>query len=76
MSVRHVPASHPVLRQMPTPTTVTEPSRPEISNFNDRIDYLAFVVAQLPDRALTVAQRDRIRIVARELHRRAGDACR
>lgn len=67
---RHVPASHPVLQRVPA--MATEPSRPEISNFNDRLDYVAMIVAQLPDRPLTVGQRERMRIIARELLRRIG----
>ena len=44
------------------------------SRISDRIDDLAAMVAHLPDVPLTVAQSQRVVVIAKELMRRAGYA--
>lgn len=79
MSERVLPASHPVLRrralidQARAGDGVLFPiSAAEIAVVGDRIDSIAIAVRNLPDQPLTPSQADRLRIIARELGRRAN----
>jgi hypothetical protein len=54
----------------------TQPLPPELAtelaSLTERIDHLALLLAQLPERPLTQTQRNLLRSIARELLRRAG----
>jgi hypothetical protein len=68
-SSKHRPASHPVLRALPTP----EPTRPSLDSRVDldaRIERIARLLANLPDQPLTQRNRTEMAIIARELMRR------
>jgi hypothetical protein len=62
---KHVPFSHPARR------SGTPPSAAEVQRMTDRLDSLALLVAGISDYPLTVPHRQRLRIIARELVRKA-----
>lgn len=74
MSERVLPASHPVIQRALAAGRLPLPpiSATEVAGLSDRIDSLALAVADLPNQPMTPSQKDRLRIVARELTRRAG----
>ena len=65
------PASHPVLRALDAARD-GEISAMAVAGMSDRIDDIARLVRIMPDLPLTVAQTERLRIIARELIRRAS----
>lgn len=72
---KHVPQSHPVLarvRQRIDQRRSLPPGPSEMAEMTARLDFLASIVAQLPDHALTDTQCESVRIIARELLRRSA----
>jgi hypothetical protein len=72
---RHRPLSHPVVQARSHAALAREIasglSASEIATMHDRIDDIARLVRMLPEQPLTPPQADRLRIIARELLRRA-----
>lgn len=76
---KHVPPDHPVLRRRSVREAAQEAGHPlpaisatEIAAVGDRIDWIAMAVRNLRNQPLTPAQAERLRIIARELARRAN----
>lgn len=73
MAVRHVPASHPVLRRMPQPalTALPGPTRTDIERFTRDLELLAQAVYEMPHQQPTDLQSRLLIVIADELRRRA-----